>query len=89
MEGPALGSQPKEGSNCEHMQGLLTNILQRHWGVTGRSPDRRGTRVSQIQHSFLGELGREDGVPRDQAFSGIKDSLFDRSSRSRGCGSVR
>ena len=66
----------------------LTNIPAETLGVAGRSPDRLRTRVLHIQHSFLGEPGREDGVRRGQALSGTEDSLHDRSSRTRGGGSI-
>ena len=45
-------------------------------------------RISQTQNGFRGELGREDDVRRGQALSGIDNSVLDRSSRTRGGGSI-
>ena len=44
--------------------------------------------VLQIQHGFPCELGREYGVRRGQALRGFEDSPPDRSSRTRGGGSI-
>ena len=61
--------------NCEHMQASLTKKTAATLGVARGSPDQSGTRILQMQHGVHGELGREDGVRRGQAVSGIEGSL--------------
>ena len=39
--------------------------------MAGRSPHRFGNGVLQIQHGFLGELGRGDGVRRILSLTGV------------------
>ena len=70
--------------NCEHMQVLLTNLLQKHWE---RQENRRKDWEPgkfRIQDDVHGKVGREDGVRRSQAVGGVRDSFFHRYPRSRG-----
>ena len=57
-------------------------------GVAGRPKDRLAARTLQILHGFHDGLGREDGIRRGQARSGIKNSYLDKSPRTRGSGSA-
>ena len=61
---------------CEHMQALLTNMFQRHWEW---QEDRR----IDLQPRFY-RYNTAFGIRCGQAFSGVKDAHFDRSSRARG-----
>ena len=72
----------ERGVFCEHMQALVTNIFQRHWD------DLQQGLYRLILHGFHDELGREDGIRRGQARSGIKNSYLDKSPRTRGSGSA-
>ena len=61
--------------HCEHMQALLTNILQRHWEW---QEDRRTDlepRLFTYKKGFHDKLGLKDGVRRGQALRGIEDLI--------------
>ena len=48
--------------DCEHMQGLLTNLLQKHWEwQENRRKDLEPDKF-QVQDDVHGKLGREDGA---------------------------
>ena len=77
IEWSCLHVDAERAVNCEHMQALLTNILQRHWEW---QEDRR----TDLQSGFFtdttwfhGELERNNGIRRGQALSGIEDSLVE------------
>ena len=64
------------GVNCEHMQALLTNYLQRHWEW---QEDRR----TDLEPGFAG-LDAKTAFGCGQAVSGIEDPLSDGCSWARG-----
>ena len=47
--------------------------FQRH-GNGRRQADRLAARILQTQHGLHGKLGREDGIRRGHAISGIQDT---------------
>ena len=67
MEEVERGS--RERVNCEHVQALETNIFQRHWEW---QEDRRIELSQDCTYGLYGELGREHGIRRGRALSGIK-----------------
>ena len=73
----------ERGLNCEHMQALVTKIFQRHWEWQEDCRNRLASGIQQLSHGFPGEFGREDGIRRGQARSGIKNSHLDRGPRTR------
>ena len=61
------------GVSCERMQAPVTKNNQRHWEVAGRPTDQLAARILQIHYGLCRKLGREDGIRRGQAISGIED----------------
>ena len=61
IEWRSLHVGAERGVNCEHMQALVTNILQRDWEwQQDRRPDLQPGFYGNTT-AFKGKLGREDG----------------------------
>ena len=61
------------GVSCERMQAPVTKNKPATLGVAGRPTDQLAARILQIHYGLCRKLGREDGIRRGQAISGIED----------------
>ena len=79
MEWRKLHVGAERGVNCEHMQALLTNILQRHWEwQEDRRTDLEPGFLQMHGHGEFGRTKRRSTWPSPQLAS--RHSRFDRSS---------
>ena len=67
--------------NCEHMQALVTNMLQRHWEWHEDKRTDLQPGLYRYSAAFMTRFGREDGFRCGPAFCGMKDSHPDKSPR--------
>ena len=66
---------PRERCQLGAYAGLMGECTAEALGMKGRSSDRLGALVFQVQHGFLGKLEHEDGIRRGQALCGTEDFL--------------
>ena len=73
MEEVARGS--RERSQLRTHAGPGDEHIPEALGMAAGQTDRPATRIVLKHYGVYGQLGREDGLPCGQAFSGIKDSV--------------
>ena len=77
LEWEELHVGAERGINCEHMQALLANILQRHWEWL--LEDRRDVRVplfSKYQTAFVASVDVKTALHVAQASRGVHDVIL-------------
>ena len=51
-----------DGISCQHLQVMMTNVIQKHWEWQGRKESCDETRNGNKTNTVLGKLGFQDGL---------------------------
>ena len=55
-----------DGTGCQHLQVMMTRLLQKHLGVAGGQEEEHVARQRKETHDVLGPHGHQDGLRRSK-----------------------